>query len=452
MHRLVRHHDLLVDGKPTAGEGAEHERSCAGDGKASSCSHFCSKSPQRAPAVVFFCETHPQCMIIAIMVIMINRTQAIYTLVALCGLAICGVSANAAEYRLTEISPAADQCPTYPAAMNATAEVAGTSGEVAFHFLNGMKENLGSLIGGKESCAYAINNLGQVVGDSTFNDSGIRHATLYVKGEATDLGTLKNGDYSMARGINDSGAIVGYAGPELISNFTQAFLFEEQIGMQDLGSLGGDYSQALAISNSRFITGNSQLVTGSNVRHAFLWDSTSGMVDLGTLANSLTGIPSNESSYGTFVNNAGHVVGYSELDETTKRVHAFLYDGTKMRDLGSLGPKASESDQSIALGVNSKDVVVGTSFQNHTGGELVQVAFIYRDGVMTNLNSLVEFPNDAPYRLRSATAINDAGQIAAQAVNEKTGELRGFLLTPNVLQSPLRVGPQSSTAARSSKR
>jgi probable HAF family extracellular repeat protein len=353
-------------------------------------------------------------------------------LAALLGLALCGISANAADYSLTEISPLADQTKTFPAAINNSGEAAGTSGDVAFHYANGMKENLGSLLGGKMSDAYSINNLGDVVGESTFNDSGIKHATFFAKGEAVDLGTPSTsgpGDYSVARGINDYREVVGYSGPDATSDSTQAFIFDEKGGMQGLGTLGGDYSQASAICNAHFITGNSQLAARTEVRHAFLLQPKSEMRDLGTLnGNSISDILDRQSSYGTSVNDLGHVVGYSTLDASA-RVHAFFCDGKGMRDLGSLGPKAIESDSSAALGINAKDEVVGTTYANYTGGKLVQIAFIYRNGVMEDLNGLVDLSN-LPYQLESATAINDAGQIVVQALNRNTNTLRAVLLTP----------------------
>jgi probable HAF family extracellular repeat protein len=361
-------------------------------------------------------------------------------LAALCGLVLCGASAHAADYHYTEISPLADQSPTYPAALNATAHVAGTSGEVAFHYVNGMKEELGSLLGGKMSRAYSINNLADVVGDSTFDDSGIRHATFFTKVAAIDLGTLATSgpaEYSVARQVNDSREVVGFVGgTTLDSDSTQAFLWTQADGMRPLGTLGGHYSQALAISNTRFITGSAQLTNESFVRHAFIWKTKGGMRDLGTLASGhpIVGLGS-ESSCGTAINDAGHVVGYSGHDESNQRVRAFLHNGKSMIDLGSL--KATESDTSAAFGINAKDEVVGTSYGNKVGGELVPLAFLYKDGVMYDLNTLVDL-SAAPYQLQSATAINDAGQIVVQAINLETSEIRGLLLTPNTLNTPRR--------------
>ena len=76
------------------------------------------------------------------------------------------------------------------------------------------------------------------------------------------------------------------------------------------------------------------------------------MRDLGTLGG--------VSSYGTAINMSNHVVGYSMLK--TNAMHAFLYNGGQLVDLGSLSPNVAGADYSVALGVNNSDAVVGHSY------------------------------------------------------------------------------------------
>lgn len=63
--------------------------------------------------------------------------------------------------------------------------------------------DLGTL-GGSRSDAHAINNRGQVVGDSDTATPGMPHPFLYTNGQMQDIGTL-GGNSSIAYGINDHG-------------------------------------------------------------------------------------------------------------------------------------------------------------------------------------------------------------------------------------------------------
>jgi probable HAF family extracellular repeat protein len=91
----------------------------------------------------------------------------------------------------------------------------------------------------------------------------------------------------------------------------------------------------------------------------------------------------------------------------------------KVQDLGTLG-----GSQSQAYGINDADKVVGHSF---TSGDVSQHAFLYSDGVMKDLNSLI--PADSGWDFRVATAINDNGHIAGYGF--KDGQVHAFLLTPH---------------------
>ena len=140
-------------------------------------------------------------------------------------------------------------------------------------------------------------------------------------------------------------------------------------------------------------------------------------------------------SYGMAINNYNHVAGFSTINANDQRVHAFLYNGRSMIDLGTLGSKESGTDISVALGVNSKDYVVGYTCLPTVGEMPVQqVAFLWREdprgiGKMVNLNSLLN-ETGKNYLLISATAINENGQIVATAHDIRNGSVRAVLLTP----------------------
>jgi probable HAF family extracellular repeat protein len=95
--------------------------------------------------------------------------------------------------------------------------------EYAFLWEKGVTTNLGTL-GGRESFAYGINPLGQVVGGSE-TSAGKTHAFLWTNGVMVDLGTLGGGS-SLAYGINRAGRVVGVA--RTASGASHATLWKQQ--------------------------------------------------------------------------------------------------------------------------------------------------------------------------------------------------------------------------------
>ena len=296
--------------------------------------------------------------------------------------------------------------------------------------------------GGLNSRGFAINSLGLdsvetriVVGD-TFTVVPMEprsHAAMFKNGVVTDLGVLPNQLYSRANGINATGQVVGFSGLQRDSSESRAFMWSSQTGMIDIGTLGGGYAQANAINDGGYITGASQTqgMTPMALTHAFIYQLPSPpyrryhpMVDLGVLGGF--------SSYGMAINSYNHVAGYSTITANDERVHGFFHDGNKMIDLGSLGWPGTDTDVSVALGINKSDQVVGYSYLPTVGGmPLQQVAFLWRraSGQMINLNKLL-YGNGKNYLLVSATAINDNGQIVAKAYDIYNGGVHAVLLTP----------------------
>jgi len=356
------------------------------------------------------------------------------------------------SYKVTDLGVLPGKEESVPAAVNGQGLVAGTSnaetsGEAAFRYNPNHPtpiEDIDQSSRGVVSRGFGINNVGTVVGDSALAastvDSPIRHATLFGGGSRIDLGTLPKQTYSRANSINGFNQVVGFSGPALDTPKSRAFFWSKSTGMIDLGTLGGAYAQAFAINDSGFITGNSQLrATDSQAIHAFLSPSplgagAIGMRDLGTLGGPF--------SYGMAINAKNHVVGYSAINKVDSRVHAFWFDGTGMKDLGSLAPNSSKlADQSVALGVNSSDTVVGYTYLPAISANtdpaiqpgtspVRQVAFVWSQGMMTDLNKLIGTAAGT-YHLNSAMAINDNGQIVATALSTATGTRRAVLLTPS---------------------
>jgi probable HAF family extracellular repeat protein len=356
----------------------------------------------------------------------------------LIGLMAClaiGVSTARAQvgYSVTDLGVVKDMQTSEVFAINQWGHVAGTgySGleSCAFHYdyLKKFMEDAGGL----NSRGFGISSTNLVVGDSFFGPAmePRSHAAIFSGGVAKDLGVLKGQVYSRANGANAIGQVVGFSGPTRDSSESRAFMWTHQTGMRDIGTLGGSYAQANAINEAGFVTGTAQTWAMFVTTHAFIYQAaaTGGkMRDLGVLGGL--------SSYGMAINGYNHVAGYSTIKANDERVHAFLHNGKSMIDLGSLGSKRWGSDVSVALGVNKLDQVVGYTYLPAVGGmPIQQVAFLWRPnasgGQMINLNTLL-YGEGKNYLIFSATAINDNGQIVANAHYKATGELRAVLLTP----------------------
>ena len=138
--------------------------------------------------------------------------------------------------------------------------------------------------------------------------------------------------------------------------------------------------------------------------HAFLWQN-GVMTDLGVL-------PGEEDSGASAINNLGQIVGSSgRIDPETYEVtsRSFIYQDGVMTAL------PVPSSESYAGDINDSGVVVGT--MRAPGGVGNYRAYIYADGVVTNLNNLI--PPGSGLDLIYATGINNAGQIVGVAYDSR---------------------------------
>jgi probable HAF family extracellular repeat protein len=338
-------------------------------------------------------------------------------------------------YSLEDLGAMKEMQTSEVVAINNQGNVAGTgyggseSCAFKYDYLKKFMEDAGGL----NSRGFGISSTNMVVGDAFFGPAmePRSHAAMFSGGVAKDLGVLNGQVYSRANGANALGQVVGFSGPTRDSSESRAFVWTYQTGMRDIGTLGGSYAQANAINEAGFITGTAQTWAMFVSTHAFLYrpiaSNRTRMQDLGVLGGL--------SSYGMAINAYNHVAGYSTLQANDERAHAFLHDGKRMIDLGSLGAKGTDTDVSVALGVNKLDQVVGYSYLPGVGEmPLQQVAFLwsrdgYGGGKMVNLNTLLN-ETGKNYLLISATAINDKGQIVANAWDTQNGGPRAVLLTP----------------------
>jgi probable HAF family extracellular repeat protein len=112
-----------------------------------------------------------------------------------------------------------------------------------------------------------INDRGEIVGNSPAT-SGWR-AFLWRDGEMIDLGALgREGHHSEAIAINNRGQVIGDSVPPGPQGMSHAFVWQDGT-MIDLGTLGGDVSVPTAINEHDQIVGGSN--TASGKCRAVLW-------------------------------------------------------------------------------------------------------------------------------------------------------------------------------------
>jgi probable HAF family extracellular repeat protein len=264
-------------------------------------------------------------------------------------------------------------------------------------------------LGGSISGAGAINHAGDIVYQSE-TASGSVHATLARNGQAIDLAP-DTGTSTFAFAVSQSGRwIAGGISCLECGGYSQAALFSDTGGVQNLGTLGGNSSRALGVNDAGQVVGFSS-VAGSPSARAFIYEN-GVMRDLGGFGGAAT--------LASAINQAGQIVG--SADDASGMAHAFLYEDGVMRDLGTLfGGRPT-----AATAINDSGLIVGVGSTGAGGG----AAFVWRDGVMTALDELLD-PSSG-WAIDDAQGINDFGQIAAHGCNRELNVCAILRLDPLV--------------------
>lgn len=244
-------------------------------------------------------------------------------------------------------------------------------------------------------------------------------------GTMTALPTL-GGDNGFATGINNRGQIVGWAENAVhdpTCNAPQVLQFEAVMWgpkgqVTQLPPIGNDPDgAATAINQKGQVIGISGLcanaIGGASAEHMALWQN-----------NMVTSLPTLGGQYWNTpmdINEKGGVTGFSDLpgdSAASPNFNAFIW--TKRRGTVNLGTLLGDV-LSEGLGINDKDQVVGASYPSTR-------AFIWQNGVITDLNSLVA-PGTSLV-LIDAQEINDAGAITGEAQDPNTGAVSAFVAIP----------------------
>jgi probable HAF family extracellular repeat protein len=212
------------------------------------------------------------------------------------------------------------------------------------------------------------------------------------KRTATELGNL-GGGWSRARALNDSGQVVGESSA-LAGGYHAFITGPNGKGMRDLGTLGGAASWASGINNSGQVVGQSD--TSGGASHAFMTDAD------GMSMRDLTA--SKRISNAGDINDKGQVVGwFVEKIAPGDRPdwHAFITgpNGVGMKDIGGDPPWLFAWPSSI----NASGQVAGSA-----GDPSHQPFITGEDGVGIRDVGL----SDSNAISSGATGINDTGQVA----------------------------------------
>jgi probable HAF family extracellular repeat protein len=231
----------------------------------------------------------------------------------------------------------------------------------AFVSQNGLMQDLGTL-GGPDAGAFLVNERGQIAGfsytSSTSNSNNgsacapnvpTQDPFLWEQGTMVDLGTL-GGTCGYANALNERGQVVGQSSLE--GNLVyHPFLWDKHNSppLTDLGTFGGDNGWASWINDAGEIVVSADF-PGDVIHHAGLWHQ-GVLTDLGTVG-------SDPCSRGFAINSKGQIVGGSST--CSAFVHAFLWeDGGPMVDLNTLVPTGSDLTLTEAIFINDRGEIAG---------------------------------------------------------------------------------------------
>jgi uncharacterized membrane protein len=272
--------------------------------------------------------------------------------------------------------------------------------------------------------AYAINNLGTILGSFTkFKPSGELNGSRVARWEpgattATELGVLDTNPDALSGAlgisINSSGAAVGYVTDATV--VLQPVRWDAgQTAATKLDNLGTPVGAstdgaAMSINDSGVAVGYARKFspTGSNLGlRAVRWNAG------GTAATELGNLGTDSNVVAVAINNAGTVIGLTERQKTTFPFnfipHAIRWnaDSTTPFELTAI----ATDGQSIPFAINSQGIVVGSADAPRPASSILdQHAVLWgTDGVPVDLNSLID-PSSG-WTLTQATDISDTGWI-----------------------------------------
>ena len=268
---------------------------------------------------------------------------------------------------------------------------------------------------GIHAYVVAVNGRGQMAGAYSANPLKAKFAAARFEptGAARLTGSfpIKERGYSLSQAdaLNAKGQMGG------VSN-NQAFFWDGKTLAKRLPPPGFRTSEARAVNDSGQAAGKADWGPATATRtHALFWTASGKVTDLGVL-------PTYTDSVGRGMNNRGQVIGWvsaagTGADKFSFRYQAFIWEKGRMRGLGSI-PRIKDSK---AAAINNKGQVVGNAYYKSD-----EAALLWQNGKVYELNTLV--PTGSGWKLQNALGINDRGWIVGNGIHN--GIRRGFVLKP----------------------
>jgi probable HAF family extracellular repeat protein len=210
-------------------------------------------------------------------------------------------------------------------------------------------------VGGNNGQASAINNRGQVVGysetantDPTCPPAPTISPVLWEKGQVQPLPLVGTDPDGFANGINDQGTAVGYSGSCIAAKHAVMWKNNTAFVLQDLGYARSNV--AYAINNLGQIAGKVRSADGTTFVAA-LWQPDGTLTNLGIL-------PGDYAAFATGINNLGQVVG-NNFDSSFNWSHGFIWQNGVMTDLNTLIPADSNLFIISASNINERGQISG---------------------------------------------------------------------------------------------
>ncbi len=261
-------------------------------------------------------------------------------------------------------------------------------------------------VGGNNGQASAINNRGEAVGfaetaniDPTCPPFPTISPVLWEKGQAHALPLVGSDPDGFANGINDQGTAVGYSGSCTTAIHAVAWKNNTALVLQDTGHGRSNY--AFAINNRGQAVGKVRSVDGSTFVAA-LWQPDGALTILGVL-------PGDVAAFATGINNRGQVVG-NNVDSGNNWSHGFIWQNGVMTDLNTLIPADSNLFIISASNINERGQISGMATVQsgpHAGDIHAFLATPVNESIST---SMADFARTHPHSNLPANSCNHSSQ------------------------------------------